>query len=134
MGRYYCDYCDVFLTHDSPGARRAHSKGRKHQKAVEAYYDDYLRKHPELLPSAPLTQPSAAPERTGPALLSRPMPMPMPPPPPLAFGPDGKPPKAMLDFFASMQAALAAGKPRLLPLFTTSQLRILHANACLFAH
>jgi U1 small nuclear ribonucleoprotein C len=31
MPRYYCDYCDVYLTHDSPAVRKAHNTGRKHK-------------------------------------------------------------------------------------------------------
>ena len=112
MGRYYCDYCDVFLTHDSPGARKAHSKGWKHREAVKAYYEDYLNRHPELLPATPAR--IIVPPQ--PALLAAPPPgLPFPPPglPPLPLGPDGKPPQQVLDFIASMQAAIAAGKPRL---------------------
>ncbi len=26
MPRYYCDYCDVFLTHDSPSVRKQHNR------------------------------------------------------------------------------------------------------------
>lgn len=112
MGRYYCDYCDVFLTHDSPGARKAHSKGWKHREAVKAYYEDYLNRHPELLPATPAR--IIVPPQ--PALLAAPPPgLPFPPPglPPLPLGPDGKPPQQVLDFIASMQAAIAAGKSRL---------------------
>ena len=112
MGRYYCDYCDVFLTHDSPGARKAHSKGWKHREAVKAYYEDYLNRHPELLPATP-ARIIIAPQ---PSLLAAPpAPLPFPPPglPPLPLGPDGKPPQQVLDFIAAMQAAIAAGKPRL---------------------
>lgn len=35
MPKYYCDYCDVFLTHDSPSVRKTHNGGRKH-KVVSA--------------------------------------------------------------------------------------------------
>ncbi|KAJ1967145.1 U1 small nuclear ribonucleoprotein C [Dimargaris xerosporica] len=38
MPKYYCDYCDIFLTHDSPSVRKAHSKGWKHIMQVERYY------------------------------------------------------------------------------------------------
>ncbi|EKX33797.1 hypothetical protein GUITHDRAFT_81129 [Guillardia theta CCMP2712] len=34
MPRYYCDYCDVFLTHDSPSVRKQHNSGRKHRDNV----------------------------------------------------------------------------------------------------
>ena len=34
MPRYYCDYCDAFLTHDSPSVRKQHNMGRKHRDNV----------------------------------------------------------------------------------------------------
>ncbi|PRQ73254.1 U1 zinc finger-domain containing protein, partial [Rhodotorula toruloides] len=36
--KYYCDYCDVFLTHDSASVRRAHNAGRNHLSNVRDYY------------------------------------------------------------------------------------------------
>ncbi|KAJ3432821.1 u1 small nuclear ribonucleoprotein c [Anaeramoeba flamelloides] len=38
MPKYYCAYCDVYLTHDSPNVRRAHNRGWKHKTAVRCYY------------------------------------------------------------------------------------------------
>ncbi|KAJ9119844.1 hypothetical protein QFC24_005558 [Naganishia onofrii] len=38
MGKYYCDYCDVFLTHDSQSVRKAHNSGRNHIQNVIDYY------------------------------------------------------------------------------------------------
>jgi hypothetical protein len=32
------DYCDTFLTHDSPAVRRQHNEGYKHKAAVRNYY------------------------------------------------------------------------------------------------
>ncbi len=34
MPRYYCDYCDVYLTHDSAAVRKAHNTGRKHKVRI----------------------------------------------------------------------------------------------------
>lgn len=31
MPRYYCDYCDTYLTHDSPAVRKQHNTGYKHK-------------------------------------------------------------------------------------------------------
>ena len=31
MPKYYCDYCDTYLTHDSPSVRKTHNGGRKHK-------------------------------------------------------------------------------------------------------
>ncbi len=44
MPRFYCDYCDVYLTHDSFSGRRQHMKGRRHQDNVRAYYMQFLKK------------------------------------------------------------------------------------------
>eukprot|EP01088_Endostelium_zonatum_P019096 TRINITY_DN6423_c0_g1_i2.p2 TRINITY_DN6423_c0_g1~~TRINITY_DN6423_c0_g1_i2.p2 ORF type:complete len:249 (-),score=82.92 TRINITY_DN6423_c0_g1_i2:900-1646(-) len=41
MPRYYCDYCDVFLTHDSPSVRKAHNQGKPHRNAVRAYFQQF---------------------------------------------------------------------------------------------
>jgi len=38
MPKYYCDYCDVFLTHDSTSVRKAHNSGRNHLTNVRDYY------------------------------------------------------------------------------------------------
>lgn len=38
MPKYYCDYCDTFLTHDSASVRKSHIDGIRHQAAVRAYY------------------------------------------------------------------------------------------------
>ncbi|KAF9290549.1 hypothetical protein BGZ68_006785 [Mortierella alpina] len=45
MPKYYCDYCDIFLTHDSSSVRKAHNAGRNHLINVKTYYS-------ELPPSA----------------------------------------------------------------------------------
>mmetsp|Transcript_15678 Transcript_15678/g.38646 ORF Transcript_15678/g.38646 Transcript_15678/m.38646 type:complete len:198 (+) Transcript_15678:88-681(+) len=39
MGRFYCDYCDIYLTHDNEGGRRQHCAGRKHLENVYSYYN-----------------------------------------------------------------------------------------------
>ncbi|PPQ77703.1 hypothetical protein CVT25_011138 [Psilocybe cyanescens] len=36
--KHYCDYCDVFLTHDSTSVRKAHNSGRNHLSNVRDYY------------------------------------------------------------------------------------------------
>ncbi|EIE18536.1 zf-U1-domain-containing protein [Coccomyxa subellipsoidea C-169] len=38
MTRYYCDYCDTYLTHDSPVVRKQHNDGYKHKANVRNYY------------------------------------------------------------------------------------------------
>eukprot|EP00282_Hemiselmis_andersenii_P007402 CAMPEP_0114145742 /NCGR_PEP_ID=MMETSP0043_2-20121206/20204_1 /TAXON_ID=464988 /ORGANISM="Hemiselmis andersenii, Strain CCMP644" /LENGTH=71 /DNA_ID=CAMNT_0001240171 /DNA_START=70 /DNA_END=281 /DNA_ORIENTATION=+ len=44
MPRYYCDYCDVFLTHDSPSVRKQHNSGRKHRDNVKEYFAQFVSK------------------------------------------------------------------------------------------
>ncbi|KAL0391079.1 UNVERIFIED_CONTAM: U1 small nuclear ribonucleoprotein C [Sesamum calycinum] len=41
MPRYYCDYCDTYLTHDSPSVRKQHNAGYKHKANVRSYYQQY---------------------------------------------------------------------------------------------
>ncbi|KAK1426713.1 hypothetical protein QVD17_15392 [Tagetes erecta] len=38
---YYCDYCDTYLTHDSPSVRKQHNAGYKHKGNVRTYYQQY---------------------------------------------------------------------------------------------
>ena len=42
MPNYYCEYCDIFLTHDSRSVRRSHNEGWKHKLAVEYYYSQFF--------------------------------------------------------------------------------------------
>jgi len=43
----FCDYCDVYLTHDSMSVRKAHNSGRNHLRNVVDYYQ---RKSPSSIP------------------------------------------------------------------------------------
>nr|XP_023025566.1 U1 small nuclear ribonucleoprotein C-like [Leptinotarsa decemlineata] len=38
MPKYFCDYCDTYLTHDSPTVRKTHISGRKHIDNVKHFY------------------------------------------------------------------------------------------------
>lgn len=38
MPKFFCDYCDVYLTHDSMSVRKAHNSGRNHLRNVVEYY------------------------------------------------------------------------------------------------
>eukprot|EP00041_Stephanoeca_diplocostata_P007229 m.101097 g.101097 ORF g.101097 m.101097 type:complete len:153 (-) comp16792_c0_seq1:394-852(-) len=42
MPKYYCDYCDTYLTHDSSSVRKTHNSGRKHKDNVRAYYEKWV--------------------------------------------------------------------------------------------
>src|ERR1700761_5546845 len=39
----FCDYCDVYLTHDSMSVRKAHNSGRNHLRNVVDYYQRMSR-------------------------------------------------------------------------------------------
>eukprot|EP00873_Tetraselmis_striata_P005055 jgi/Tetstr1/425319/TSEL_015769.t1 len=41
MPRYYCDYCDTYLTHDSPTVRKQHNAGYKHKANVRNYFAQF---------------------------------------------------------------------------------------------
>ncbi len=41
MPKYYCDYCDTFLTHDSPSVRKTHNGGRKHKVCSSCYTQEW---------------------------------------------------------------------------------------------
>ncbi|KAF3816626.1 hypothetical protein GH733_013974 [Mirounga leonina] len=38
MAKFYCDYCDPYLTLDSPSVRKTHCSHRKHKEKVKDYY------------------------------------------------------------------------------------------------
>eukprot|EP00029_Vermamoeba_vermiformis_P006502 TRINITY_DN2568_c0_g1_i1.p1 TRINITY_DN2568_c0_g1~~TRINITY_DN2568_c0_g1_i1.p1 ORF type:complete len:110 (-),score=10.23 TRINITY_DN2568_c0_g1_i1:15-344(-) len=39
MPKYFCDYCDIWLTHDSKSVRRSHNEGWRHKENVRNYYN-----------------------------------------------------------------------------------------------
>jgi len=47
--KYYCDYCDTYLTHDSPSVRKTHCNGRKHKENVRIYYQKWLEEQVQKL-------------------------------------------------------------------------------------
>ncbi|KII65669.1 U1 small nuclear ribonucleoprotein C [Thelohanellus kitauei] len=42
MPKYYCDYCETSLTHDSPSVRKTHNQGKKHKENVRIYYNQWI--------------------------------------------------------------------------------------------
>ena len=74
MPRYYCYYCDVNLTHDSPAVRKLHNSGVKHRKNVLTYYAQFLPSSSSLdislPPSSSSNIPPAAPLGSAPPNLS----------------------------------------------------------------
>lgn len=49
MPRYYCDYCDTYLTHDSPSVRKQHNAGYKHKHNVRTYYQQFEEQQTQSL-------------------------------------------------------------------------------------
>ncbi|XP_053213463.1 U1 small nuclear ribonucleoprotein C-like [Panonychus citri] len=49
MPKYYCDYCDTYLTHDSPSVRKTHCSGRKHKENVNFYYQKWMEERAQSL-------------------------------------------------------------------------------------
>ncbi|OII77995.1 U1 zinc finger domain-containing protein [Cryptosporidium andersoni] len=43
MPKFYCDYCDIYLTHSSTGGRRQHSLGRKHINNKIEFYRNLIK-------------------------------------------------------------------------------------------
>jgi hypothetical protein len=53
----FCDFCDVYLTHDSMSVRKAHNSGRNHLRNVVDYYQRTplpLSRFPPPSPNPPL--------------------------------------------------------------------------------
>ncbi|XP_069884958.1 U1 small nuclear ribonucleoprotein C [Dipodomys merriami] len=46
---FYCDYCDTYLTHDSPSVRKTHCSGRKHKENVKDYYQKWMEEEAQSL-------------------------------------------------------------------------------------
>ncbi|KAG8373004.1 hypothetical protein BUALT_Bualt12G0125900 [Buddleja alternifolia] len=49
MPRYYCDYCDTYLTHDSPSVRKQHNSGYKHKANIRSYYQKFEEQQTQIL-------------------------------------------------------------------------------------
>ncbi|XP_031358052.1 U1 small nuclear ribonucleoprotein C-like isoform X4 [Photinus pyralis] len=49
MPKYYCDYCDTYLTHDSPSVRKTHCTGRKHKDNVKFFYQKWMEEQAQHL-------------------------------------------------------------------------------------
>ena len=60
MPRYFCDYCDVYLTHDSAPGRKQHIRGWKHRENVKQYYEQYMKQFYEQNSGMGMTMPGMA--------------------------------------------------------------------------
>ena len=64
MPRYYCEYCDISLTHSSVPGRKQHHTGRKHIMNFIEYWANFQQAVPtrtEMAPR-PTTQFSRVPQ------------------------------------------------------------------------
>jgi len=101
MPKYYCDYCDVFLTHDSPSVRKSHNNGWKHKAAVRTYYSQFEEDITQALIDAKVKEFEGRlagglpfPFHTPPYTPAFPPPVfPYPPPGNSHFGPGQQPPQ-----------------------------------------
>ncbi|XP_012890363.1 PREDICTED: U1 small nuclear ribonucleoprotein C-like [Dipodomys ordii] len=49
MPKFYCDYCETYLTHDSPSVRKTHYSGRKHKENIKDYYQKWMEEQAQSL-------------------------------------------------------------------------------------
>ncbi|TYZ63524.1 hypothetical protein PybrP1_010164 [[Pythium] brassicae (nom. inval.)] len=98
MPRYYCDYCDTYLTHDSQAGRKQHNRGWKHRENVKLYYEQFVAGHGGLMTPGEWLKgtppPGALPPRPMPGIGGTgaggvPMFPPRGPPPPRGMMPPG---------------------------------------------
>lgn len=88
MPKYYCEYCDIYLTHSSAGGRRQHNSGRKHINNKIEYYTALIREKMLAPPIYPV--PAHLQDAIRPNMMAGRAPMPgvLPPlAPPPAFNP-----------------------------------------------
>uniref|UniRef100_T1JGZ5 U1 small nuclear ribonucleoprotein C n=1 Tax=Strigamia maritima TaxID=126957 RepID=T1JGZ5_STRMM len=95
MPKYYCDYCDTYLTHDSPSVRKTHCNGRKHKENVKFYYQKWMEEQAQSLIDATTAAFKAGKIATNPFAPAAPRPpggVAIPPPnmpPPMGARPPG---------------------------------------------
>ncbi|OQR93900.1 U1 small nuclear ribonucleoprotein C [Achlya hypogyna] len=59
MPRYYCDYCDTYLTHDSQAGRKQHNRGWKHRENVKLYYEATVQNNGAMMTPGAWLRPDA---------------------------------------------------------------------------
>ncbi|ETW10522.1 hypothetical protein H310_00806 [Aphanomyces invadans] len=95
MPRYYCDYCDTYLTHDSQAGRKQHNRGWKHRENVKLYYEAVIQgQGATMTPGAWLRPDASRPPAPRPPLM-----MSMRPPMAMGMNPMGigmQPPPMMM--------------------------------------
>lgn len=96
MPRYYCDYCDTYLTHDSPQVRKQHNAGYKHKANVRNYFMQFEEAQTQSLIDSKIMefemksrQGLQGPPGMAPIMMPRPMGPGQMPPPGLGMPPPG---------------------------------------------
>ncbi|XP_055849745.1 U1 small nuclear ribonucleoprotein C [Episyrphus balteatus] len=91
MPKYYCDYCDTYLTHDSPSVRKTHCTGRKHRDNVKFYYQKWMEEQAQHLIDATTAAFKAGKISQNPFATAPPKPGGVAIPPPTNIGPPPRP-------------------------------------------
>lgn len=98
MPKFFCDYCDVYLTHDSMSVRKAHNSGRNHLRNVVDYYQQIGHEKAQSVIDS-ITNSYAAEGHAVPNMGA-----------PGMGGPPGFPPNGMPGFPPPMPGAMPPGK------------------------
>ncbi|EDL00543.1 mCG1042514 [Mus musculus] len=53
MPKFYCYYCDMYLTHNSPSMRKTHCSGRKHKENVKENCQKWMEEQVQTLIDKP---------------------------------------------------------------------------------
>ncbi|RUS27588.1 U1 small nuclear ribonucleo protein C [Jimgerdemannia flammicorona] len=100
MPKYYCEYCDIFLTHDSSSVRKAHNAGKNHVLNVRNYYAGFPHQYGYGGATGPVN--NVFPPQGPPG-------GPMSGPPPIGF--PGRPPISGPSPFQQYMSGLPPGAP-----------------------
>jgi len=108
MPKYFCDYCDTYLTHDSPSVRKTHNNGRKHKDNVKFYYSKWMEDQAQALIDQTIKQAekSAKSQPNMPAIAGG-----MGAPPPMAMPPMGMGMPPMMPMMGMRPPMMAGGGP-----------------------
>eukprot|EP00892_Ulva_mutabilis_P006744 jgi/Ulvmu1/4441/UM002_0166.1 len=119
--RFYCDYCDSHLTHDSPSVRKQHNAGFKHKANVRAYYLQFEQQETEDMLEKKMAANMALALQHGPGFAGPGMPGGIPRPraglvrPQAGMPPAGMPPAGLGPPMAGMRPAPAMPPPGMAP-------------------
>lgn len=98
MPKFYCDYCDTYLTHDSPSVRKTHCTGRKHKDNVKFYYQKWMEEQAQNLIDQTTAAFKAGKIAANPFSVAPPKPgAGIAIPPPMTTGMGGPPPRVPLN-------------------------------------